>query len=615
MKDQKIQEYSFWQTFKFFFKSLGVHRRGFVISIIGFGICSLAFFVANYQFAKVIDYLTDKSKIEQTTLILLISSVVGAYGIDKVVRAFAGYHLNKIMILTQIGLRKDIFDKLSKFDLRWHQNKNSGTKVEKINSGLTGYKNLFVLFEWQIMWNLMNFIIPLGFYAFLGLKYIAVFATFGILMVCVKVFIQTKINNNNKALEDIQEISTNKFFEFSNNILTIKALNAVQLFKHSIFASDEAKQGLQIINNELETRENHIRNMGETFLIDSIIITMLVIDYMAGNISLGTFQLAFTYSWSITWAIVSASRILHELNEAKIKISRLIPIFEEEANMYFGTEILDANWNQVEIKDLYFDYTINGVEKPALIDVNLKLERGKKYGFVGHSGSGKSTLTKLLVGLYPIKSGNINFNGTINQSLYSLKERSVSDNISIVLQETELFDLTFRENLTLLQPKLDEDILRVIKITQLDQVLAKLPNGLDTELGEKGYKLSGGEKQRLGIARALLTNSEIIIFDEATSALDTHTEMMIQEAIEQELTNKTLIMVAHRLSTLKNVDRIFVFSKGRLIEEGKFETLVNKTSSYFYKLWTNQTHKKESKTKQAETKLTHTKQVLESSNI
>jgi ATP-binding cassette, subfamily B, bacterial len=591
MNTNKPTDYTFIQTIKFFYNSLGKRRVGFLFSILGFAVCSFLFFAANFQFAKVLDYLTNKQSINPNTLWLLLGSVVLTYGIDKIIRAVSGFYLNRIRINSQIELRKDIFDKLSKFDLRWHQDKNSGAKVEKINSAMQGYTSLFNMFEWSIMWNLMNFIIPIIFFATLGWKYIAVFGVFGVLMFTIKALIQTRINDNNKALEDIYEVSTNKFFEFSNNILTIKALNAVKVFKKAIFASDESKRLLQLTNNKLETHENFVRNIGETVLIDLALIFLLVNDYLTGNISLGTFQLAFTNSWSITWAIISLSRIIFELNEAKIKISRLIPIFEERPEYHFGQGDLDKRWNSLKIKHLNFDYTINEVTKPALFDICINLEKGKKYGFVGHSGSGKSTLTKLLVGLYKANSGDMVFSGKVDQPFYSLSEREVSGHIAIVLQETELFDLTFRENLTLLKAVPEDDILRVVQITQLDQVLEKLPNGLDTHLGEKGYKLSGGEKQRLGIARALLTDAEIIIFDEATSALDSHTEALIQEAIEHELKDKTLILVAHRLSTLKNVDRVYVFAKGKIIEEGKFDTLVNLPTSYFHMLWNNQTKK------------------------
>lgn len=310
---------------------------------------------------------------------------------------------------------------------------------------------------------------------------------------------------------------------------------------------------------------------------------------MSGAITLGVFQLAFTNSWSLTWAIINLSRISNQLNEAKIKISRLIPIFEEVPYEFFGAQDWDINWKEMKIVDLNFDFEINGVTTPALHNINLVLEKGKKYGFVGHSGSGKSTLTKILVGLYESKSGQIQINNdNKSQSFYDIDSHQVHDNIGIVLQETELFDLSFRDNLTMLKEVSEDKVLQAIKIAQLEGVLGKLPNGLDTELGEKGYKLSGGEKQRLGIARAIINDAQIIIFDESTSALDTQTELLIQEAIESQLADKTLILVAHRLSTLKNVDKIFVFSAGRLIEEGKFGELIKDDKSYFYKLWNNQ---------------------------
>ncbi|MGL4757881.1 MAG: ABC transporter ATP-binding protein [Patescibacteria group bacterium] len=583
-------EYSFWRTFSFFFNSLGRYRLGFCLTLVGFGICSLLFFIANYLFSKVIDALVIYKSASLDSVYLLIFGVLGAYGLDKIIRSISGYFLNNIKIKTQIELRKNIFDKLAKFDLKWHQDKNSGAKVEKINSGLKGYTNLFELFEWSIMWNLVNFIIPLIFFASLGWKYILVFGIFGVYVTLIKIKLQKIINENNKKLESIQEVSTNKFFEFSNNILTIKALNAIEVFKKSIFNSDDERKQIQLRNNKLETSEDFSRSLGETIIIDLALIFLLLNDFASSNITLGVFQLAFTNSWSITWAIINFSRVLHQINEAKIKISRLIPIFEEVPNEFFGIQKFLTNWKELEFSNLDFNYKDS--KKNALKNINLTLEKGKKYGFVGHSGSGKSTLTKLIVGLFKLDSGTITFvNGPKKQDFYSINAIDIHNKITIVLQETELFDLTLRENITMLKTIDEAYITKACSVAQLDSVINKLPNGLDTKLGEKGYKLSGGEKQRLGIARALLSEADIIIFDESTSALDTETERKIQEGIEVFLKDKTMIMVAHRLSTLKNVDKLFVFSNGKLIEEGSFEKLLSKADSKFYQLWHNQNFK------------------------
>jgi ATP-binding cassette, subfamily B, bacterial len=586
----KENKYTILQTLKFFYKSLENHKLLFVICLIGFAIASSLYFVATYLFSKVIDELSTKgTNFDQQTLFLLASGVIICYAFDKIFRTVSSFYVNKIQIITQASLKQRSFDKLAAFDLSWHQSKNSGAKVEKINSGIQGYKNLFQSLEWSIIWNVVNMIIPLGFFIILGYKYLLVLTFFAVIMISFNVLIQKRINNNDKNLEDLQEVGTNKFFEFSNNIVTIKALNAVNVFKSTLFKNDQAREKVQLQNNLLKSGNTLFRNLGEIIIIDTCLLILLLGDYKNNLITLGTLQLAFTNSWSITWAILNFSKVIQELNEAQTKISRLIPFFEEKPKEYFHNKNnWDDNWHTLQLKNLSFDYTLEDVNRTALNDVNLVIERNKKYGFVGHSGSGKSTLTKILMGLYPIKSGSINFisNNKLN-NFYDFSQDEVRSKIAIVLQETELFDLSFRDNLTLMK-KVDPILLeKAINIAQLSEVLDKLPSGLDTNLGEKGYKLSGGEKQRLGIARAIIADSDILIFDEATSALDSITENKIQKALESELTDKTLIIVAHRLSTLKNTDCLYVFSKGDLIESGSFESLVGQ-KSYFAKLWQKQ---------------------------
>ena len=165
--------------------------------------------------------------------------------------------------------------------------------------------------------------------------------------------------------------------------------------------------------------------------------------------------------------------------------------------------------------------------------------------------------------------------------------------MSMVLQDSEMFNMTIRENITLLRNIPEETLVKSIKIAQLESVIAKLPNGLETVIGEKGYHLSGGERQRVGIARAICQDPEIIIFDEATSSLDSQTESKIQKALEKELEKKTLIFIAHRISTLKNADVIYVFESGKIVESGSYTTLLNKKNSLFNSLYITQERKGE----------------------
>ncbi|MFW6026468.1 MAG: ABC transporter ATP-binding protein [Candidatus Woesearchaeota archaeon] len=216
--------------------------------------------------------------------------------------------------------------------------------------------------------------------------------------------------------------------------------------------------------------------------------------------------------------------------------------------------------------------------------MSFNINKNEKVGVVGYSGSGKSTLSKLLLGLYKINSGEIKID---EKNFYGFEHQNLLDNISLVIQETEMFNMSLRDNISMLKEIDSNTLQKAIKIAQLEDVIKKLPDGLDTVIGEKGYKLSGGERQRVGIARAICKNSNILILDEATSSLDPETELKIQEGLDL-LENKTMIIIAHRLSTLKNVDKILVFDKGRLVEQGNFKELLKDPNSKFYYIWSMQ---------------------------
>jgi ATP-binding cassette, subfamily B, bacterial len=172
-----------------------------------------------------------------------------------------------------------------------------------------------------------------------------------------------------------------------------------------------------------------------------------------------------------------------------------------------------------------------------------------------------------------------------NEDFYSFTEKDLKSKIQLVSQDTELFNLSLKDNITLFKNLDSASFDKIIIDCELKEVVDSLPKKELTLLGEKGFKLSGGQKQRVGIARAFASNAEVIVFDESTSALDTKTEMLIQTAIENKIKNATLIFIAHRLSTLRNVDRIIVFENGKIIEEGQFETLINTQGSKFKELW------------------------------
>ena len=231
----------------------------------------------------------------------------------------------------------------------------------------------------------------------------------------------------------------------------------------------------------------------------------------------------------------------------------------------------------VDFKEVNFNYIKNS-EGPILRSINLNIEGGKMTALVGHSGAGKSTIMNLIPRFYDAASGDILIDKT---SIYRTKIKSLRENISLVSQDTTLFDDTIKNNIVYANRDVsNEAIIEAAKLSFADEFINRLPNKYDTIIGENGVRLSGGEKQRLSIARAMLKNSKIILLDEATSSLDAETENKIQKAINILTKDRTTLVIAHRLSTILNCDKIYVIDNGKVVDEGKHDELINNSAIY-----------------------------------
>ena len=276
-------------------------------------------------------------------------------------------------------------------------------------------------------------------------------------------------------------------------------------------------------------------------------------------------------------AIFNVEYVDYKLN--KITVTNYIKFLDtkDDANLVRGIILKDIDGN-IEFKNVVYSYNNY---KTIIDDLSFKINKGSSISLVGESGSGKSTIIKLIMGLVKYNDGEILIDG---KELSKLNLNSFYDNVTYVSQEAPIFDGTLRENLIFDKDINDEDILKVLKLVSLDKFYEKLKNGLDTELGEKGIRMSGGERQRVALARLFFDDSNIIILDEATSAMDNITEKQVMKNILEKLDNKTLIIIAHRLETIKDVDTIYLLQDGMIKEQGKYRELLNR-NGYFTKLY------------------------------
>jgi ATP-binding cassette subfamily B protein len=310
----------------------------------------------------------------------------------------------------------------------------------------------------------------------------------------------------------------------------------------------------------------------------------------AQQITVGEFFSLFIYSFFIFGPLQSLGDIINTYREAEVSLENFKAILEIPIESKPKTPESIGSIKTLEFKDVGFKHQSSS--KNALTDISFSVKTGETIAFVGPSGAGKTTLVKLLVGLYPPKEGSIFYNGYNGNKIDfdELRER-----IGFVTQDTQLFSGTIKENLLFVNPTAsDEECYEVLEKSSAHNLLARADKGLNTLIGEGGVKVSGGEKQRLSIARALLRRPDILIFDEATSALDSLTEEEISKTVREISSSKDLmtILIAHRLSTIMHADNIYVLERGHIVESGKHEELLELKGLYFA-MWRQQIGERE----------------------
>jgi ATP-binding cassette subfamily B protein len=374
---------------------------------------------------------------------------------------------------------------------------------------------------------------------------------------------------------------------------TTESLRNIELIKSLGLAQQETKRLNGITDRILKLELRKVRYLRSlsfvqgTFvnLLRNVIILLLLYLLVQRHISLGQFFSFFIYSFSIFGPLQELGTIIGSYREAEASLANFQQILDTPR------DVKPAHPQPIaKIETLAFDHVVFKhltAPEPALASISFGAKLGETIAFVGPSGSGKTTLVKLLVGLYPAQSGQIRYNNipSTEVDLDQLREQ-----IGFVTQDTQLFAGTIRENLRFVAPHAtDAECLAALHQAAADSLLARAPQGLDTVLGEGGVKVSGGEKQRLSIARALLRHPTLLVFDEATSALDSLTEEEIGRTVRELSGSRQhiTVLIAHRLSTILHADRIFVLERGKVAEQGRHEELLTQKGLY-YAMWRQQ---------------------------
>ncbi len=368
----------------------------------------------------------------------------------------------------------------------------------------------------------------------------------------------------NKAIEEFQ----NNINETLDLFGQIKASN-----KEKFFFQDSISKAsnIQKTSNEFNYKSVAYERFSFTiFLIAFEIfraVGLLLVAY--SDLSIGLMFAMFGYIWFIMTPVQDILTIQYAYASAKTAINRINKILELKIEKN-GILTIDSSSKKVDIsiKDLSFYYN---EDKEVLKDISFDIKSGEKVAIIGASGSGKTTIANIISGFYSKNSGDIFYN---NISIDDLNRQNLRENIFLVLQMPILFNNSLRFNITMGNENInDDEIFKALKIAQLYETVENMPNGLETLVGKHGIRLSGGQRQRLSIARMIIANPAIVIFDESTSALDVHTEVKLFSELEEFLKEKTVITIAHRLSTVKNADMIYVIDDGKLVQSGNHKKL------------------------------------------
>ncbi len=514
----------------------------------------------------------------------LIGLAVGAAMVSRIAKNFQDYFANIITQKLGAQMYADGLAHSLKLPYQTFEDQRSGETLGILQKVRTDSEKFIIAFINIIFTSLVGMIFVITYSLTVSYKVTLVYFASIPLIFLVSWFLSKKIKViQKKIVKETTSLAGS----------TTESLRNIELVKSLGLANQEIKRlnntTYKILDLELK-KVKYVRSMsflqGTTVnLVRSSMVVILLLLIFQNDISAGQYFTFLFYSFFLFGPLQEFGNIILTYREAEASLNNFqrilsTPIEVKPENPVATGVIKELIFDNVSFKHL----TAN---RNALHEVNFKVNHGETIAFVGPSGSGKTTLVKLLVGLYSPIFGKIKYNGvdSLAIDLDDLRER-----IGFVTQDTQLFSGSIRENLLFVRPNAtDEECMEVLKRAACDSLLARAAHGLDTVIGEGGVKVSGGEKQRLSIARSLLRKPNILVFDEATSALDSITEEEITETIRNvsEQSDRITILIAHRLSTIMHADRIFVLEQGHIVEQGKHQELIDEKGLY-YAMWRQQ---------------------------
>ncbi|MDG2096977.1 MAG: ABC transporter ATP-binding protein/permease [Paracoccaceae bacterium] len=588
------QSYSSWLTIKKVApylwpdQQLWVKRR-VTLALVFLMLAKIVAVSTPFLFKAVVDGLASNGKSTDALMLLLgASGIVFAYGFFRL--ASVGFGELRDVVFAKVAQRAlrslalETFEHIHALSLRYHISRKTGGLSRIIERGVKGVDFLlrFMLFSiipLIIELTLVAVILFIVFdiwYLVVVVTTITLYIWFTFTVAEWRVKIRKEMNKqdteaNQKAIDSLLNFETVKYF----NAEKIEAARYDESMKQYEAAALKTSYSLSFLN------------VGQAFLITAGLVAVMImaaIGVQNGSLTVGDFVMVNAYMIQITMPLNFLGTVYREIRQALVDMSEMFELLSQAPDVIDSKNAYDlcVTEGRVDFKNISFGYEHNRV---ILKNFNLSVKSGQNVAIVGTSGSGKSTIGRLMFRFYDINEGELLVDGN---NIRDVTQSSLHSQIGIIPQDTVLFNDTIYYNIAYGNPNADEDsVIAAAKSAKIHNFISNLPDGYETTVGERGLKLSGGEKQRVGIARTLLKNPPILLLDEATSSLDTETENDIQENLYAMLKGRTVISIAHRLSTIANNDLIVVLEHGEIIESGSHKELLAMKGRYS-KMWSNQ---------------------------
>ena len=573
-----------WHVIRIIWPYLMEHRARVYVAL---G-CLILAKLANVVGPFILKYIVDALETDGSKLIAVPMTLVFIYGFARFANVLLGELRDTVFgRVTERAMRKlglSVFVHLHNLDLEFHLNRRTGGLSRDIERGTTGISFLMRFFIFNIVPTFIEIFLVVGILLYnygWGFALITLIAVLGYVWFSV---VATEWRT--RFVREANEADS------ATNTRAVDSLLNFETVKYFTNEEFEAKRyDFELERWETARRKNRLSlfslNGGQALIIATAMTLMMWLaahKVAGGAMTIGDFVLINAFMIQLFLPLNFLGFVYREIKGSMANIERMLGLLEVSTSVVDLPDASELSHESaaIEFRDVCFSY---GPDRNILERVNFTINPNEKVAIVGASGAGKSTLVKLLFRFYDLNSGEITIGG---KDISKVSKQSLRSMIGIVPQDTVLFNDSILENVRYGRPEApDEEVLNAIRLAHLDSFIAQLPEGYNTAVGERGLKLSGGEKQRVAIARTILKRSPVLVFDEATSSLDSKSEQAILQALKEVARGHTSMVIAHRLSTIVDADKIVVLDQGRVIEQGTHKQLIARSGVYAM-LWLTQ---------------------------